>query len=74
MTNEKLKDNNEDNRNSQARMPFSEMMRKMMDQEGRCCGIDCTEMMSKMMKKMEAGDDPMAMCKEMMDKMKGECC
>jgi len=72
--NDKPKNNKENNGNSHDRIPFSEMMRKMMDQEGRCCGIDCTEMMSKMMEKTEAGDDPMEMCKEMMVMMKGECC
>ena len=55
-------------------MPFTEMMWKILDQEGGCCGIDCTEMMSKMMKKIEADDELVAMCKEMMDKMKGKCC
>ena len=72
--NDSPKNNKEENGNSQDCMPFTEMIRMMMDQKGRCCGIDCTEMMSKMMKKMVAGDDPMAMRKEMKDKMKGECC
>ena len=30
-------------------MPFAEMMRKMMDQEGRCCGPDGAEMIRKVM-------------------------
>ena len=72
--NDKPKNAKEEHGNSHDRMPFAEMMRKMMDQEGRCGGIDCAEMMSEMMKKMEADDKPMAVCKEMMDKMKGKCC
>lgn len=55
-------------------MPFAEMMRKMMNQQGEGLGFDCAEMMSQMMEKMRAGGDPMAMCKEMMEKMKKECC
>jgi hypothetical protein len=31
-------------------------------------------MMSQMMEKMKASGDPMAMCKEMMEKMKKGCC
>ena len=72
--NDKPKNDQEETGNSHHRMPFAEMMRMMVDQEGDCCGIDCTEMMSKMMEKMEADDDPMAMCKEVMDKMRGKCC
>ena len=30
-------------------MDITEMMRKMMDQEGGCHGFDCAEMMQKMM-------------------------
>jgi hypothetical protein len=30
-------------------MDFTEMVRKMMDQEGGCHGFDCAEMMQKMM-------------------------
>ncbi len=31
------------------------------------------EHMMEMMEKMKAGGDPMTMCKEMMEKMKGKC-
>ena len=55
-------------------MPFAEMMKKMMNKQGEGLGFDCAEMMSQMMEKMKTGGDPMAMCKEMMKKMKRECC
>jgi len=55
-------------------MPFAEMMQKMMNQQGEGLGFDCAEMMSEMMEKVKTGGDPMAMCKEMMEKMKRECC
>ena len=55
-------------------MPFAEMMQKMMNQQGEGLGFDCAEMMSQMMEKMKADGDPMAMCKEMMEKLKRECC
>jgi hypothetical protein len=55
-------------------IPFAEMMQKMMNQQGEGLGFDCSEMMSQMMEKMKTGGDPMAMCKEMMQKMKKECC
>ena len=55
-------------------IPFAEMMQKMMNQQGEGLGFDCSEMMSQMMEKMKEGGDPMAMCKEMMQKMKEECC
>ena len=55
-------------------MPFAEMMQKMMNQQGEGLGFDCAEMMSKMMEKVKTGGDPMAMCKEMMEKLKRECC
>jgi phage-related minor tail protein len=55
-------------------MPFAEMMQMMMNQQGEGLGFDCSEMMSQMMEKMKTGGDPMAMCKEMMQKMKKECC
>ncbi|MFA9614722.1 MAG: hypothetical protein ACERK9_12335 [Deltaproteobacteria bacterium] len=55
-------------------MPFAEMMQKMMNQQGEGLGFDCAEMMSQMTEEMKAGGDPMAMCKEMMKKMKRECC
>lgn len=55
-------------------MPFAEMMQKMMNQQGEGLGFDCAEMMSQMMEKMKTGEDPMAMCKEMMEKLKRECC
>ncbi|MDH3774466.1 MAG: hypothetical protein OET42_09055 [Deltaproteobacteria bacterium] len=55
-------------------MPFAEMMQKMMNQQGEGLGFDCAEMMSQMMEKMKTGGDQMAMCKEMMEKMKKECC
>jgi hypothetical protein len=54
--------------------PFAEMMQQMMNQQGEGLGFDCSEMMSQMMEKIKAGGDPMAMCKEMMEKMKKECC
>ena len=72
--NEKPKNNKEETRSSWEDMPFSEMMRKMMDQQGERLGFDCAEMMSQMMGKKKAGGDPMAMCKEMMEKIKGTCC
>lgn len=72
--NEKPKNNKEETRSSREGKPFAEMMRKMMDQGGVCCGFNCAEMMSQMMEKGKAGGDPMAMCKEMMEKMKKECC
>jgi len=31
-------------------MPLAKMMQKMMDPEGGCCGFNCAEMMSQMMK------------------------
>jgi len=55
-------------------IPFAEMMQKMMNQQGEGLGLYCSEMMSQMMEKMKTGGDPMAMCKEMMKKMKRECC
>jgi len=55
-------------------MPFAEMMQKMMNQQGEGLGFDCAEMMSEMMEKVKTGGDPMAMCKEMMEKLKRECC
>lgn len=55
-------------------MPFAEMMQKMMNQQGEGLGFDCAEMMSEMMEKVKIGGDPMAMCKEMMEKLKRECC
>ena len=55
-------------------IPFAEMMQKMMNQQGEGLGFDCSEMMSQMMEKMKTGGDPMAMCKEMKEKMKKECC
>ena len=30
-------------------MPFAKMMQNMMEQQGECCGFDCSEMMQKMM-------------------------
>jgi len=72
--NEKPKNNKEETRSCWEDMPFAEMMRKMMDQQGEGLGFDCAEMMSQMMEKMKAGGDPMAMCKEMMEKMNKECC
>jgi len=55
-------------------IPFAEMMQKMMNQQGEGLGFDCAEMMSEMMEKVKTGGDPMAMCKEMMEKLKRECC
>ena len=55
-------------------MPFAEMMQKMMNKQGEGLGFDRAEMMSQMMEKLKTGGDPMAMCKEMMEKMKKECC
>jgi len=55
-------------------MPFAEMMQKMMNQQSEGLGFDCAEMMSEMMEKVKTGGDPMAMCKEMMEKLKRECC
>jgi hypothetical protein len=55
-------------------IPFAEMMQKMINQQGEGLGFDCSEMMSQMMEKMKTGGDPMAMCKEMMEKLKRECC
>jgi hypothetical protein len=55
-------------------IPFAEMMQKMMNQQGEGLGFDCSEMMSQMMEKMKTGGDPMAMCKEMKEKMKKKCC
>ena len=72
--NEKPKNNKEETRSCWEDMPFAEMMRKMMDQQGDRPGFDCAAMMSQMMEKMKAGGDPMAMCKEMMEKMKKGCC
>ena len=72
--NEKPKNNKEETRSCWEDMPFAEMMRKMMDQQGERLGFDCAEMMSQMMEKVRTGGDPMAMCKEMMEKMKKECC
>lgn len=55
-------------------IPFAEMMQKMMNQQGEGLGFDCAEMMSQMMEKMKTGGEPMEMCKEMMEKLKRECC
>ena len=72
--NEKPKNNKEETRSPWEGMPFAEMMRKMMDQQGERPGFNCAEMMSQVMKKVRTGGDPMAMCKEMMEKMKKGCC
>ena len=72
--NEKPKNNKEETRSCYEDMPFAKIMRKMMDQQSEQPGFNCAEMMSQMMEKGKAGGDPMAMCKEMMEKMKKECC
>jgi len=72
--NEKPKNNKEETGSSWEGMPFAEMMRKMMDQGGVCCGFNCSEMMPQMMERMKTGGDPMAVCKEIMEKLKRECC
>jgi hypothetical protein len=68
------KDTKEETLNCCEGMPFAEMMQKMMNQQGEGLGFDCAEMMSEMMEKVKTGGDPMAMCKEMMEKLKRECC
>ena len=68
------KNTKEETLNSCEGMPFAEMMQKMMNQQGEGLGFDCAEMMSEMMEKVKTGGDPMAMCKEMMEKLKRECC
>ena len=72
--NERPKNNKEETRSCYEDMPFAEIMRKMMDQQSERPGFNCGEMMSQMMKKVRTGGDPMAMCKEMMEKMNKGCC
>ena len=72
--NEKPKNNKEETRSCYEDMPFAEIMRKMMDQQSERPGFNCAEMMSQMMEKMKVGEDPMAMCKGMMENMKKGCC
>ena len=73
MSNEQ-KNSKEETCNCCEGMPFAEMMQKMMNQRGEGLGFDCAEMMSQMMEKMKTGGDTMAMCKEMTEKIKRECC
>jgi len=74
MSDEQKKNTKEETLNCCEGMPFAEMMQKMMNQQGEGLGFDCAEMMSEMMEKVKTGGDPMAMCKEMMEKLKRECC
>jgi hypothetical protein len=53
-------------------MPFAEMMRNMMDQEGGSHGFDCAEMMQKM-RDQESGCYDFD-CSEMMARMTTMCC
>jgi hypothetical protein len=53
-------------------MPFAEMMRNMMDQEGGSHGFDCAEMMQKM-RDQESGCYDFD-CSEMMTRMTTMCC
>jgi hypothetical protein len=50
----KMTENQKDNRKGcQAffeSMPMAKMMKKMTGPEGNCCGFNCSEMMSQMMK------------------------
>ena len=66
MTDER-KSTEKESRKSCEAMPFARMMKNMMGEQGPCCGD--AEMMSQMMEKMQAGKDPMALCREMMGKM-----
>jgi hypothetical protein len=51
------------------KLPFAEMMRKMLGRQG--VGSICSEMMAKIMKRQEGGHS--FPCAEMMKKMKKEC-
>ena len=53
-------------------MPFAEMMRKMMNQQGESPGFDCAEVMQKMMD--QEGKCCGVDCTEMMQKMTTMCC
>jgi hypothetical protein len=53
-------------------MPFAEMMRNMMDQEGGSHDFDCAEMMQKM-RDQESGCYDFD-CSEMMARMTTMCC